>query len=75
MVHNIKDIVKGNTAHMLYYRHQIVYYSVVVNEVKYSFPVPLDDVQDATLHHEEKAMMLMRYIRMSLKDGTFVQVH
>lgn len=76
MVFSIKDIVKNNVADMLYYRHQVVYYAVTVptDGLAYSFPVPLDDVQDATLHHQEKAVMLMRYIRKAIKDGTFVRV-
>jgi len=76
MTFSIKDIVKNNVANMLYYRHQVVYYSVLVpgENIEYSFPVPLDDVQDATLHHEEKAILLMRYIRKAVKDGTFVKV-
>ncbi len=36
------------------------------------FPVPLSDIGDATLLAEEKAIMLMRYIRMAIDDGTFV---
>lgn len=76
MALKVLDIVKDNTARMLYYRHQVVYYSVLVpgENIEYSFPVPLEDVQDATLHCEEKAMLLMRYIRKALKDGTFVKV-
>jgi len=72
---SIKDIVKDNTATFLYYRHQHVYYTVVVDGNKYCFPIPLDDVADATLNSEEKAMMLMRYIRKALEDKTFVLVH
>lgn len=70
---SIKNIVKNNLAHMLYYRHQHIYYSINVDGVEYSFPVPLDDIQDATLNKVEKAMMLMRYIRKALADGSFVK--
>ena len=70
----IKDIVKNNFAYMLYYRHQHIYYSIEVNNVEYSFPVPLDDIQDATLHQVEKGMMLMRYVRKALNDGSFVKL-
>ena len=47
---------------------------IVVDGVQHSFPVPLDDVQDATLYGTEKAMLLMRYIRRAVKDKTFVKV-
>ena len=72
---NIKDIVKNNTVSMLYYRQNIIYFWVMVNNIKYSFPVPLDDVKDATLNNVEKAITYMRYIRLALKYGTFVRVY
>lgn len=71
---SVKDVIKDNTVTMLYYRHQHIYYCVIVNDTKYSFPVPLEDVQDATLNGTEKAILLMRYIRKAFKDGTFVKV-
>jgi len=71
---NIKDIVKDNTVHFLKYRHQVVYYTVAYDGTDYMFPVPLDDVGDATLNATEKAITYMRYIRKALSDGTFVKV-
>jgi len=71
---NIKDIVKDNKATFSHYRAGYLYYNVVVNDVKYSFPIPLDDVGDATMLNEDKAIILMRYIRKSLNDGSFVEV-
>lgn len=70
----IKDIINNNTVRFLYYRHQIIYYSITVQGHDYSFPVPLEDVMDATLNAEEKAIMMMRYIRKALDEGTFIQV-
>jgi len=82
---NIKDIVKNNTVSFDRYRHGVMYYKVDVWEpsehavmldripITYSFPVPLDDIGDATLPAEEKAIMFMRYIRKALDDGTFVR--
>jgi len=71
---NIKDIVKNNTVYFLKYRHQVAYYSVKFEDVDYMFPVPLDDVGDATLNATEKAITYMRYIRKALDEGTFVKV-
>lgn len=70
----IKDIVKNNKATFLYYRHQMMYYTVVVDGNEFCFPIPLDDVADATLNLTEKAMLLMRYIRKALEDKTFVRI-
>ena len=68
----IKDIVKNNTAYFLYYRHQHIYYGVDTSDGKYMFPIPLEDVQDATINASEKAITVMRYIRKALDDSTFV---
>lgn len=72
---NIKDIVKDNTVNMLYYRHNIIYFFIVVNNVNYSFPVPLDDIGDATLNHSARAITYMWWIRKALEDKTFVKVY
>ena len=40
---------------------------------QYTFPVPLEDVADASLHANEKAITYMRYIRKALEEGTFVR--
>jgi len=71
---NIKDIVKDNKVNFLKYRHQIAYYKVSYEGTEYMFPVPLDDVGDATLNATEKAITYMRYIRKAINDGTFVPV-
>lgn len=74
---NIKDIVKGNRVHFLRYRQYYFYYIVLVREEKqwYSFPVPLDDIGDATLENEDKAISFMRYIRKAIEEGSFVEYY
>ena len=69
---NIKDIVKNNTVYFLFYRQQHMYYGVDVDGQKMMFPVSLEDIQDATLNKEEKAITLMRYIRKAVEAGSFV---
>ena len=77
---NIKDIEK-HAAHIDYVRAGVVYYEIRINRdehpngVPYRFPVPLEDVGNATLSWEEKGFTLMRFIRKALEDGTFVRVH
>ena len=72
---NIKDIVKDNIVYFMYYRQGHMYYFVKTNQGNYMFPVPLDDVQDATLHASEKAITYMRYIRKAIEDKTFIAVY
>ncbi len=70
---HIKDIVKDNVVKFEFYRQQHMYYSVCCNDgTEYTFPVPLDDVMDASLFAQEKAITYMRYIRKALDAGTFV---
>lgn len=70
---NIKDIIKNNEVYFYYYRHNVLYYKIYVDSVEYYFPVPLEDVGDASLYEREKAITYMRYIRKALEDGTFVK--
>ena len=70
---NIKDIVKDNTVRFVRYRHGVAYYGVnVPDEGEYVFPVPLEDIGDATLELEDKAILLMRYIRRAIGEGSFI---
>jgi hypothetical protein len=72
-VPSVAEIVKNNNmVTFLRYRANIMYYRVRYNETDYSFPVYLEDIMDATLNYEEKAITLMRYIRKAMNDGTFV---
>ena len=74
---NLKAIIKDNKVYFEYYRANFMYYRVYdKNEEKmYIFPVPLDDIGDATLLSEDKAIYFMRYIRKAINDKTLVQYH
>ena len=70
---NIKDIVKDNTVRFVRYRQGVAYYGVKVpTEGEYTFPVPLEDIGDATLEMEDKAIFFMRYINRAMKEGSFI---
>lgn len=73
MEFKIKDIVKNNRTHLSFLRGENVYYTVAVDGVKYIHPVSLADLGGASIFAEMKAITLMRYIRQSLADGTFVK--
>lgn len=66
---NIKDMVKdGKRVRFTNFRKGNLWY---VTECGFEFPVPIEDVGDAIFNADEKAMMLMRYIRkhISLIEG------
>ena len=66
---NIKDMVKDNVVRFTYYRDKELWYSLKYDNGKvFMFPVPIDDVGNATLLHEDKALLFMRYIRKQLKE-------
>ena len=78
---DVKEIVRDNRVRFLRYRQGVAYYVVdvpgglvspMMRETR-MFPVPLDDVGDATLEREEKAILFMRWIRKAIADGTFVR--
>ena len=71
---NIKDLVKNNYATFAYYRQKHLYYSVTTElDGSYLFPVPIDDLQEATVNIQEKAIHLMRYIRIAKEEGTLIK--
>ena len=72
-VKHLKQIVKGNQAHFSHYRAGHLYYNVKVEGEQFSFPVPIEDVGDATFLNQDKAIIMMRYIRKALEAGSFVR--
>lgn len=73
MNYKIKDLVKDNYVEFHEYRQGIAYYFINFEEDRCGyFPVPLEDIGDATLKSMDKAIFFMRYIRKALEDGTFI---
>lgn len=62
---NIKDIVKDQHAHFVFYRDRTLFYET---DNGFKFPVPIDDAGSATFNADEKAILMMRYIRKHLED-------
>ena len=71
---NLTEIVKDNTVHFRRYRANFFFYGIVFKGERFEFPVPLEDVGDATLPNSDKAIMFMRYIRKAITDNTFVSI-
>jgi hypothetical protein len=59
----IKEMVKDRVVKFQFYRSGELWY---VTECGFEFPVPTDDVGNAVLKNEDKAIMFMRYIRKHL---------
>ena len=61
MMIDIKRAVTENRrAKFVYYRDGSLWYSTEFDEI---FPVPISDTGNATFNTEEKALLLMRYMR------------
>ena len=69
----LTEIVKDNKVIFSYLRKGTAFYNVIVNDITYIFPVPLDDIGDATLMKEDKAIIFMRYIRKAIENKEFIK--
>jgi hypothetical protein len=74
MKHTITELVKGTDAFFKKLRQGVAYYGITISEKEkfyvYVFTVDLSDLGEATLNSSEKSILLMRYIRKSIEDGT-----
>jgi hypothetical protein len=61
----IKDMVKGKMVHFLYYRDKQLWYKT---ESNFLFPVPIDDIGNATFLRSDRAILFMRYIRKYIQE-------
>ena len=68
------DIVKNNVVKFDFLRAGIAYYKVNINNESYRFPVPLNDIGDASLLSEDKAIIFMRFIRKSIDSNQFHKI-
>jgi hypothetical protein len=57
----LKELIKGQ-AKFKYFRDNALWYST---DSGFLFPIPLSDTAEATFNAEEKASLLMRWIRKS----------
>jgi hypothetical protein len=64
MTYSIKDMVKDKNVEFQYYRDGDLWYKT---ECGFLFPVPLSDTKGATFQRDEKAILLMRYIRKHIE--------
>jgi hypothetical protein len=60
----LKERTKGHVE-FIYFRKNELWYTT---ECGFKFPVPAEEVGDATFNAKDKASMFMRYIRMHMKS-------
>lgn len=65
---NLKDLVKGNV-YFVEYRKGNLWYEAGRHtaDKPFAFPVPIEDVGDATFLACDKALLFVRYIRKHLE--------
>jgi len=61
---SIKELIQGNVTFQ-YFRNNKLWYKT--GNGKMIFPVPVEDIGNATLNREEKGILFMRYIRKWLE--------
>lgn len=68
--HKMVEIVKGTTAKLEFCRSGKLFYSIIVEDTKYTFPIDVTDrneVGDAIFQTVDKASIFMRYINKAIK--------
>lgn len=65
---NLKDLVKGNV-YFVEYRKGNLWYEAGrhTTDKPFAFPVPIEDVGDATFLACDKGLLFMRYIRKHIE--------
>ena len=61
----LKEIVKEAVVEFAFYRDGQLWYNVFGKDIL--FPVPVEDIGNATFHRRDKAILFMRYIRKHLE--------
>lgn len=64
MSKSITELVKGQQSHFEFYRKGNLWYKT---DAGFSYPVPIDDIGDASFLATDKALIHMRYIRKHLE--------
>lgn len=66
IIPNLKDeIINNKKVKFVFYRQKTLWYST---ESGFVFPVPIEDIGDATFLSEDKAILFMRYIRKYIEE-------
>ncbi len=81
----IKELVKDNKVIFDSYRAGFFYYNIyhsygfteeqIGTVDSYQFTVPIDDIGNATLLPEDKAITFMRWIRKAIESNTLIKIN
>jgi len=74
---NISDfVIKDNTAYFDSFRNGIFYYNIYKanSDIQYQFQIPIEEIAGATIKAEEKSITMMRWIRKSIGNKTFIKI-
>lgn len=74
---NITDFVsKSNYAYFDSFRANIFYYNIINihTSERFQFQIPLEETGGATFSCAEKSVTLMRWIRKSIENKTFIKI-
>ena len=64
-MYELKEMVKDNKkVQLTHYKNGELWY---ITETGFEFPVPIDDIADATFYPTDKALLFMRYIKKHIK--------
>lgn len=68
-------VAKDNMCYFDSFRSGVFYYNVykVNSDIGYQFQIPIEDISGATLKAEEKSVFMMRWIRKSIENKTFIK--
>ncbi|HCJ8470873.1 TPA: hypothetical protein NV714_004774 [Escherichia coli] len=70
MIRNIKNMVENSKkATFVRYANGSLIYKT---ECGFEFPVPIEDLGNSTINNEEKALILMRYIRKHIENEQII---
>lgn len=73
---SVKELVQNkNKVRFNFYRAGHFWYNVSNGSDVYSFPIPAEDIGNATLLAEDKAITFMRWIRKAIADSTLIHVY
>ena len=72
---NIQNMLLNSKVKFLRYQKGIAYYAVPVpySEKLYSFPVPVNSMQNEVLYAEKNSMYFMEHIQQAIHDGTLLK--
>jgi len=76
MERTITELVKNTRVYFSHFRSGFFWYNLIsdVDNFKYTFFVPIEDIGNATMLSEDKGITFMRWIRKAQENNELIQV-